>query len=146
MPVQIDAGGLQSALEELAAATNVPENVACRFVCSDPVVVANNTTASHLYRIAQEAVNNALRHGRASEIVISLLGNDDHVTLEVRDNGLGFDPASRRRLGPTEDGMGLRIMEYRAGIVGGVLHIERKQERGMLVRCSVPQLGLVYSD
>lgn len=146
MPVQIDAGGLQSALEELAAATDELENVACRFICSDPVVVANNTTASHLYRIAQEAVSNALRHGRADQIVISLLGKNGQVTLEVSDNGLGFDPASGRRSGSAGDGMGLRIMDYRAGIIGGELHIERKQDKGMLVRCSVLRAGVVYGD
>ena len=141
MPVQIDAGGLQSALDDLAAVTSALPNVTCRFLCADTIVVANNTTASHLYRIAQEAVNNALRHGRADQIVIALLGNDSKVTLEIRDNGIGFDPAVRHRSGPAGNGMGLRIMDYRAGMIGGVLNLERLPDGGMVVRCTVPTLG-----
>ncbi|MDB5389417.1 MAG: methyltransferase/methylesterase, CheR/CheB with sensor [Planctomycetaceae bacterium] len=73
IPVQIEVEGLRSALEELAAATEIPEKVACHFECPVPVTVANNTTATYLYRIAQEAVNNALRHSQADQIRIALL-------------------------------------------------------------------------
>ncbi len=136
MPVQIDAEGLRSALEELAATTDAQDNISCRFDCSGPVVVPSNTTALHLYRIAQEALNNALRHGHASQIEISLTQKNGQVTLQVSDNGSGFNPELNRQGSPT-GGIGLRIMNYRAGIIGGVLRIERQEQGGMLVKCVV---------
>lgn len=136
MPVQIEAEALRSALDELAASTNTPPTVSCRFDCPLPVMAANNTTATHLYRIAQEAVNNALRHSRADQICISLRQNDDQIVLEVSDNGVGID-ASDGVVGATrkDRGMGLRTMQYRAGMIGGTLHVERREAGGTLVRC-----------
>jgi two-component system sensor kinase FixL len=137
MPVQIDAEGLQSALEELAASTNTPPTVSCRFDCPLPVMAANNTTATHLYRIAQEAVNNALRHSQADQICISLRQNNDQIVLEVSDNGVGIDAADGGVAANRKDrGMGLRTMQYRAGMIGGTLHIERRETGGTLVRCA----------
>jgi PAS domain S-box-containing protein len=141
MPVQIEAEGLRSALEELAASTDSPPKVNCRFDCLAPVMVANNTAATHLYRIAQEAVNNALRHSRADQIRISFLQGTDGIVLEVCDNGIGFDPAVMNRtaaLGTTH-GFGLRILNYRAGMIGGTLRITRGAEGGMLVKCTLPR-------
>ncbi|QDU29258.1 Sensor protein FixL [Anatilimnocola aggregata] len=136
MPVQIDAEALRSALDELAASTNTPPTVSCRFECPLPVMAANNTTATHLYRIAQEAVNNALRHSQADEICISLRQNDDQIVLEVSDNGVGIDAVDSRVATVRKDrGMGLRTMQYRAGMIGGTLHIERRESGGTLVRC-----------
>jgi PAS domain S-box-containing protein len=137
MPVQIDAEGLRSALEELAVSTNVQENMTCCFECSGSVAVKNNTTAMHLYRIAQEALNNAVRHGQADQIQILLLQIDDQVILEVADNGVGIDRSGRGRNGPAHGGMGLRIMDYRAGMIGGVLDVERNKTGGTTVRCAV---------
>lgn len=77
-------------------------------------------------------------HGQANHIVISLSQQHGQLTLEVSDNGIGFDPYQSRQLGP-ESGLGLRIMAYRAGVIGGVLHIERKEEGGMVVSCKVLQ-------
>jgi two-component system CheB/CheR fusion protein len=104
-------------------------------------MVANNTAATHLYRIAQEAVNNALRHSRADQIRISFLQGTDGIVLEVCDNGIGFDPAVMNRtasLGTTH-GFGLRILNYRAGMIGGTLRITRGAEGGMLVKCTLPR-------
>jgi two-component system sensor kinase FixL len=139
MPVQIDAEGLRSALEELAAATDAQKNTACRFECPDPVAVTNNTTATHLYRIAQEALHNALRHSQADQIQVSLSQQDGQIILEVRDNGVGIDPAASRRATATAGGMGLRTMDYRAGMIGGVLRVERNEPKGTLVSCTVPR-------
>jgi two-component system, LuxR family, sensor kinase FixL len=99
-------------------------------------MVANNTTATHLYRIAQEAVNNALKHSKADEICISLKQNDDLIVLEVSDNGVGIDAVdSRVAITRKSRGMGLRTMQYRAGMIGGTLHVERRETGGTLVRC-----------
>lgn len=148
MPVQIDAEALRSALDELAASTNSPPTVSCRFDCPLPVMAASNTTATHLYRIAQEAVNNALRHSQADEICISLCQNDDQIVLEVSDNGVGIDGVDSRLATVRKDrGMGLRTMQYRAGMIGGTLHIERRVTGGTLVRCvSLCRRGVIYGD
>lgn len=143
MPVQIEAEGLSSALDELATATNGQHKVSCHFDYPAPAEIANNTTATHLYRIAQEAVNNALRHGKASQIRISLLQIKGETILEVMDNGVGFDPSSfaRSRGSGVTGGFGLGIMAYRAGIIGGTLRTMQLDEGGILVRCAIPAGG-----
>ena len=138
MPVQIDAESLQSSLEELASATNMPPTVSCHFHCAASVVVCDNSTAAHLYRIAQEAVNNALKHSHAGEITIALKQSDDELILEVVDDGIGIDEASTRIAVARKDhGMGLRTMQYRAGLIGGALQIERSPHGGTRVRCAL---------
>jgi two-component system, chemotaxis family, CheB/CheR fusion protein len=143
MPVQIEVEGLRSALEELAAKTGAQSKIACRFDCPFPVAVANKTTATHLYRIAQEALNNALRHSRANQICISLSQVKDEIILEVSDNGIGFDPGfiDRTSVPGSIRCFGLEIMNYRAGMIGGTLRITRRDEGGMLVRCVVSRGG-----
>ncbi len=138
MPVQIEAQGLHSALAELAATTSMDENIICRFESSGDVPVGDSATATHLYRIAQEALSNSLRHGPATRICISLARNASHTILEVADDGVGFDPDALRQSTPAGRGMGLRTMEYRAGMIGGALHVERQPEGGTIVRCRVP--------
>lgn len=142
MPVQIDAGALQSSLEELASSTNMPPTILCRFECPSPVTVSDNSTATHLYRIAQEAVSNALRHSQANEIVLSLIQNGKEIVLEVLDNGIGIDEVYSRIAAAKKDhGMGMRTMQYRAGIIGGTLQIERRKSGGTSVRCVALQPG-----
>lgn len=137
MPVQVDAEALRSAMEELAASTSTPA-VRCRFDCPRPVMPLNNTTATHLYRIAQEAVNNALRHSQADAICISLRQSENQIILEVIDNGVGIDAAeSRVDTSCHARGMGLRTMQYRAGMIGGTLHVERREAGGTSVRCAL---------
>ena len=141
MPAQIDAEGLRFALEALAASTNYPPRVACRFDCPAPVVITSNSLATHLYRIAQEAVNNALRHSCADLICISFFQGNNEIVLEVCDNGIGFDPAAMNRSAAVGNprGFGLGILNYRAGIIGGALRITRREEGGTLLKCTIPQ-------
>ena len=138
MPVQIDAEGLRSALAELAAVTNEQQNVDCRFEFSGSSSVSDVSVATQLYRIAQESVTNALQHGLADDILISLSQQDHQVILEVCDNGVGFDPHLKQEHGNVRSGTGLRIMEYRASMLGGVLQIDRNSGPGATVRCIVP--------
>ncbi len=135
MPVQIDAEGLKSALTELASATTVTGKLACGFVQHGPSNIESNTVATHLYRIAQEAVNNAQRHGGATDIRISLSTNDHQMELQVGDNGIGVDEAFLRDL--SIERRGLQIMEYRANVIGGVLSISAGRNHGTIVRCTV---------
>ena len=121
-----------SALRELAASTEKMFGVKCRFTCDPPVLVNNPALATHLYRIAQEAVSNAIKHGKATEVTIGLQAGD-RTSLSVRDNGVGFP-----KVIPKEKGMGLRIMQSRAGTIGGALSIERDGAGGTVVLCAVP--------
>jgi PAS domain S-box-containing protein len=132
-PVVLESEGLMSALKDLAAATERMFRIQCTFRCPHPVLVAHDTTAMHLYRIAQEAVSNAVKHGKATEIGISLTAGQGKITLEVRDNGVGFAVHSA-----SPRGMGLHIMQYRAGIMGGSLAVQRVPEGGTLVLCVLP--------
>ncbi len=138
MPVQIDAEGLRSALAELAAVTNEQQKIHCHFECTGSGSVSNNSIATQLYRIAQESLNNALQHGLANEILISLSQPDRQIILEVCDNGVGIGPHFKDGLGKMGSGMGLRIMEYRAGIIGGALQVDGSSGSGTTVRCIVP--------
>ena len=139
MPVQIDSNGLQSALEKLADSTDGLNGITCRFECRKAAEVENTATATHLFRIAQESLNNALQHGGANQVQISLDTEDGRIILEIRDNGVGFDPVDQPTHSVTDEthGMGLRIMEYRASLIGGTLLVRRQKTGGMCVKCEV---------
>ncbi len=138
MPVQVDAEGLRSALADLAAVTNEQQQIQCHFEFSGSSSVSDNSIATQLYRIAQESLNNALQHGLANEILISLSQQDGQIVLQICDNGVGIDPHLKQEPGKVRSGMGLRIMEYRASMLGGVLQVERNSGPGTTVRCTVP--------
>lgn len=132
-PVTLDSEGLASALQELALNTGKIFGVACRLDCDPPVSVADHAVATHLFRLAQEAVANAIKHGRAKRISIQLTGDRGRVILKVDDDGTGF-PAEIFK----SKGMGLRIMQSRVGMMDGTLSIERNPAGGACVICSVP--------
>ena len=136
-PVEPEPNGLMSALDELAVSTEKLFKVGCHFRCGTAVLVHDNTVATHIYRIAQEAVSNALRHGKATIIEIGLAAANERMILTVEDNGLGI-PAKL----PKRKGMGLRIMQYRAGMIGGTLVIQKKAPVGTTVACSVDRQAI----
>jgi PAS domain S-box-containing protein len=138
MPVQIEPRGLQAALAELAASIDTHPHVACHFQSSESLIVGDNATATHLYRAAQEAISNSLRHGQATEIGMTLRQEGDDVVLEVSDNGLGIHTEDQRERVDRGTGMGLRTMQYRCGVLGGTFHIERAPAGGTSIRCRVP--------
>jgi signal transduction histidine kinase len=139
MPVQIDIKGLHSALTELAHETSVENKVDCDFVQSGALSIESNAVATHLYRIAQEAINNAQRHGGAKNISVSLSGDDHKVLLEVADDGCGMDASLMTVNGKPNHGTGLQIMEYRASVIGGKLSILAGRNKGTTVRCTIPK-------
>ncbi|MEO8268619.1 MAG: PAS domain-containing protein, partial [Aureliella sp.] len=132
-PVAIDVRGLQSALEEMATRVKDDYQVECVFLCEQEVLFRENKTATQLFRIAQEATTNALRHGQARHIAIDLAMHDDCAELRIADDGSGFQSD-----GPTGLGTGLQIMRYRAGLIGGQLHINSTPSGGTQVVCRVP--------
>ncbi len=138
MPVQIDAEGLKSALMELANSTNEHKHIRCTFEFSGSATNTNNSIATQLYRIAQESLNNALKHGKASEIRILLAQHANQVVLQIIDNGIGLDPRLISGGQSAGNGIGLRIMKYRASVLGGELHISRNVTHGTTVCCTIP--------
>ena len=129
LPVAVDSEGLMAALTELANRTQQERQVTCTFDCSEPVAVADNLTATHLYLIAQEAVHNAVTHAKPRNIRISLHANH-HLVQQVADDGVAMParPEANR-------GMGLRIMRNRAAIIGAQLTIEPAEPTGTVVTC-----------
>lgn len=131
-PVALEDEGLMSALRELAESTASLARVKCVVRCPREVSVPDSHLASHLYRIAQEAVSNALKHGRAQSIIISLSKQGGRLKLGVNDDGVGFSAEA----GPG-DGMGLRAMHYRAGLIGAQLEVKSAPRRGTRVECAL---------
>lgn len=130
-PVDLDAHGLMTALRKLADNSSELFRIRCLFEPTSEVAVHNPTTATHLYRIVQEAITNAVRHGRAGEVVITLGQDDGRGELTVADNGSGIKDHAKL-------GMGLRIMRYRANVIGAGFEIYRGDQGGTHVRCHFP--------
>ena len=118
LPVFSEADGLMSALKQWAGEVEDLFHVSCRLECAEPIQIRDVGVATHLYHIAQEAVNNALRHGRAHSIVLSLGRENGSGILRVEDDGIGLRDRPARH-----PGLGLRIMSYRANMVGGTLEV-----------------------
>jgi signal transduction histidine kinase len=131
-PVEMAADGLMLALEEYAATTGELFKVACRFECDSPVLIHDPATAGHLYRIAQEATGNAIKHGKARNILIRLEMGEENTVLSIKDDGAGLP----ERL-PPHRGLGLRIMAHRSAMIGGVFHARHDDAGGTLVTCAL---------
>jgi signal transduction histidine kinase len=132
VPVQMDEASLVLALENLAASVSRLQGITCTFETEGPVVSYDEKSAMHLYRIAQEAVNNATKHGKAHKIDIFLNAVGGMTTLRIADDGVGI---SRTR--GEGGGMGLSIMNYRARLSGGELQIEEPESGGTAVSCTL---------
>ncbi|MCA9111886.1 MAG: PAS domain-containing protein, partial [Planctomycetaceae bacterium] len=133
MPVEVEAGGLTTALQLLADRTSYNHHVDVKFQERSEYVIAESVTATNLYHIAQESVHNAIKHANATEVVIQLDRRDDVLILSVTDNGKGMD------VDQTEiAGMGRRIMRYRAGMVGASLEITSPTDIGTRISCVLP--------
>ena len=137
-PVTLENDGLAHALENLAKDTSALAGIDCRFVAESNPLVPDAEEATHLYRIAQEAVNNALKHGRAKTVRLSLADPGRSLVLKVEDDGHGFVVPPNN--GTTPVGMGLRAMRYRAELIGAVLEIVSAPGQGCRVTCTLPKL------
>ena len=132
MPVVLDSAGLMAAIADLARSSERIFRVSCPFHCDPPVQVDDNKLATQLYRIAQEAVANAIKHSRADRIEVSLSLNDGMIELVVRDNGIGIQNQG------AGEGMGLLTMSHRARMVSGSLTVDQDRFGGTVVQCIVP--------
>lgn len=133
LPVMSDAQGLMSALQLWADEVEDIYGISCTFQCSCPVLIRDIAISTHLHHIAQEAVNNAIRHGGAKHIAIRLSTENETGTLQIVDDGVGI-PENRGN----SHGMGLHIMTYRSTMIGGRIEITRNTDRGTTVSCSFP--------
>lgn len=133
VPISNDPDALPIGLAELAERTNGLGRTKCRFEAPDAFSLSDATAAGHLYRIAQESVNNALKHAKATEIVIRLEQTNDTVTLEISDDGVGLPKGKSRGRG-----LGLGVMQHRASAIGGELSVTSPRAGGVTVRCVLP--------
>jgi PAS domain S-box-containing protein len=136
VPVEIDADGLLNSLEQLADQTEQRFGIACRFYCDTPTLIDDTATAAQLFRIVREAVNNATKHARASRITIEAQNGSDSLVFSIRDDGVGM-PTTQE----SSDGMGLRIMQHRADVIGAALSVGPADGGGTLVTCTIPRSG-----
>lgn len=132
-PVPDEPVGLMIALRELVDGVQGQGKLACRLDCPATVVIPDRTAATHLYRIAQEALQNAIRHAKASTITIALRADENSITLTVSDDGCGLPDQRSGR------GLGLEIMDYRARAIGAMVSVRRGEERGTIMTCTLPR-------
>jgi signal transduction histidine kinase len=140
-PLEQYPEALAQALRSLAKRTQTTAMLDCQFISNGDNDVSNPILAQHLYRIAQEAVSNAVRHSEANKIIISLQCNDKEIILQVEDDGVGMNSVDKN------DGMGMRTMTFRAQSVGGILTIDSLPAGGVRVHCKVPiSSSIQYSE
>ncbi|MEJ2705952.1 MAG: histidine kinase [Sedimentisphaerales bacterium] len=135
-PIGLDKNSLVSALRELASNTEQLFDVSCSLKCKNPITIYDVSVAMNLYRIAQEAITNAIKHGNAKKILISLSAGRSHLRLTVENDGLDFPAGESFR-----DGMGLRIMRYRAEVINSSLDIRKGADGGTIVACDLSNKG-----
>jgi len=133
-PAGLTSDGLVSGLGELAAQASELYGVRCEFRHGEGATVEDGWTAAHLYSVVGEAVSNAVRHGKSSNITISLDREDDHVVLAVADDGVGLPDDI-----DSSNGLGMHTMQYRCDAVGAVLEIKNRPSGGTVVACRLPK-------
>jgi signal transduction histidine kinase len=131
-PVEVETIGLVAALQNLVCETEKYFRVSCQVQFSGPDPKLEAEAGLTLYRLAQEAIHNALTHSSAERITVELQTGPEGLRLEIKDNGVGFDMLARK------PGMGLRVMGYRARSIGARFEIRTQPGRGTEVRCFVP--------
>ncbi|GAC1428239.1 MAG: hypothetical protein NVS1B11_07650 [Terriglobales bacterium] len=132
LPVVSDSRGLMSSLKRWAAEVEDLFNISCVLRIDQPVLIHDANMSTHLYRIAQEAVNNAIKHGHARNIMISLSSRNGCGTLKIENDGTSLQPSTNG------SGMGMQIMNYRARMIGGSLKVESKDSCGTSITCTFP--------
>ena len=134
VPVNVESNGLHNALDELTSRNAKIYDIDICYVNDQADEIKNSSSKVHLYRIAQEAMNNAVKHGKATSIEVVFSADSDYLMLQIKDNGKGFsEPGSKN------NGMGLRIMNFRANLIGGNLEINSEKGIGTEIICKVPQ-------
>jgi PAS domain S-box-containing protein len=133
MPIQIYADGFMISLQEITESIEKQSNIPIKLQIDDVVLLFDDATATHLYRIVQESLNNAIKHADASQIDVSLKVEQDHGLLQITDNGIGITDD----IGDSS-GLGLNIMKHRCGLFDGEITINTAGHRGTRVSCRFP--------
>jgi signal transduction histidine kinase len=136
VPAHVGEVGLSLALEALAQSVSRLHGINCTFHSNGSEIDRDAAVATHLYRIAQEAINNATRHGKAKNITVALEAADHSVLLRVADDGTGIS-----RTPALSNGIGMAVMRYRARLSGGELAVESPPDGGTIVSCSAKMNG-----
>ena len=139
-PVRLEENGLVSAIEELAANAENLFKIRCQFLCDEPQLILENAASLHLYYIVQEAVLNAVKHGKATSVIISLARDHDRFMLTISDNGGGFQSPG------SSTGMGIRIMRYRASVIGTTLDLKSAPNQGTHITCVFHSSAKIFGD
>lgn len=132
IPVEVGSDGLMAALEELTDRISEQTGVSCTFHCPVPVILDDVAIATKLYRIVQEAITNALTHGQARHITVSLESDNGRLVLTIRNDGLSLPETA-----PIGKGMGLRIMRHRANLINASLTLDPAEGGGAVVTCTL---------
>jgi signal transduction histidine kinase len=119
VPFELESSGLMAALREYASEISFAHHVTCEFICHNEVEISDANLELNLFRIVQEAVNNAVRHSGAQQVIISLSFNNDIFCISIRDDGSGFADSETQR--EASHGMGLKFMQYRANLIRATL-------------------------
>jgi two-component system CheB/CheR fusion protein len=133
MPVDIDTEGLMNSLEKLIEEIRLQTNLDIQLKILDRIHIADNTTAMHLYRIVQEALNNAIKHAEANQISVEVGIEGTRGYFLISDDGKGMQTSIR-----DSSGLGLRIMKHRCGLIDAELEIESSPEDGTRIKCYFP--------
>lgn len=136
-PLELEGEGLAGALVELCRSTADRYRIKCEFKNDSQTPRIGSNTATHLYRIAQEAVANAIKHGHVSEIAVRLSLENGYLKLSIADDGIGLP-----EILPEERGLGLRIMASRAGMIGGSFSAINTPDSGAAVTCRLPLINV----
>jgi len=125
IPVEFEGQGLKAALERMMKNAEKLFNITCKFDAPDNIYFEDSTNLTHLYRIVQEATSNAVKHGNASEVDISIKNYDERLVIKIEDNGTGFSDDWEK-----DRGLGVRIMQFRSRLIGANLEIEEGEKLG----------------
>jgi signal transduction histidine kinase len=131
-PGELEGSSLMHTLEELTLSTQKLSGVSCRFFCPKPILINDNNIATHLFKVAQEGVSNAVSYGKPQSIKVALTEQYGMITLIVKDDGVGFIPDPEKR-----KGIGLKIMRYRAHLMGASFQVEPNSPHGVILKCSL---------
>ncbi|MCP4147800.1 MAG: PAS domain-containing protein [bacterium] len=133
-------GGLIMALKELALSMEELYDISIDLICDDTIRIKDRDSAIHIFRIIQEALNNAIKHGQAKSVSIRFKIINKRLLLEISDNGTGFPQ------NPNKKGMGLEIMKYRASMIGAVFKIDSAKGKGTTISCRMDNLHRLELD
>lgn len=139
IPVELDTGGFKTAIKRLAENARKLFGIDCELNNFVDIHFDDPTSLTHLYRIVQEATSNAVKHGNANKVIIGMETNSDKLTLTIQDNGTGFpDDWDKNK------GLGVRIMQYRANLIGANMQIKESKLGGAAIVITLFAVGSSY--